>query len=151
MLTCFGVIWNYDKFSKQHTKFGKICALQKIIYIQIRLWIKIWQIGATINTTNKKSQNISLENSFLVKTFLGQKDFKKDNSSKCKVNHWLIIRHLNFGGCCMWTMNKLIAKKQDDREKTKWKNLMMFVGCYKMHINIDVFKLACLLTFYKLS
>jgi hypothetical protein len=33
MLTCFGMIWNYDNSSRQNTKSGKICALSKnIIY-----------------------------------------------------------------------------------------------------------------------
>jgi hypothetical protein len=31
VLTCFGMIWNYDKFSKQNTKSGKIYALSKIL------------------------------------------------------------------------------------------------------------------------
>jgi hypothetical protein len=30
MLTCFGMIWNYNKISKQNTKFGEIYALSKI-------------------------------------------------------------------------------------------------------------------------
>jgi len=30
MLTCFGMIWNYDKFSRWNTKSEKIYALSKI-------------------------------------------------------------------------------------------------------------------------
>jgi hypothetical protein len=29
MLTCFDMIWNCDNFSRQNTKFGKICTLSK--------------------------------------------------------------------------------------------------------------------------
>jgi len=29
MLTCFGMIWNYDKISRLNKKFGKICAFTK--------------------------------------------------------------------------------------------------------------------------
>jgi hypothetical protein len=29
MLTCFGMIWNYDKFSRWNTKFSKICVVLK--------------------------------------------------------------------------------------------------------------------------
>jgi hypothetical protein len=39
MLTCFGMIWNDDKFSKQNTKFGEIYALSKI-HIYANLIIK---------------------------------------------------------------------------------------------------------------
>jgi len=30
VLTCFGMIWNYNKFSRWNTKSGKMCALSKI-------------------------------------------------------------------------------------------------------------------------
>ncbi len=30
MLTCFGMIWNYDKFWRRNTKSGKIYALSKV-------------------------------------------------------------------------------------------------------------------------
>jgi hypothetical protein len=63
MVTCFSMIWNYDKFSRQNTKSGKIYALLKI-YISPNSIVKnIWHIGATINTIYKKFQNISFENS----------------------------------------------------------------------------------------
>jgi hypothetical protein len=39
VLTSFGMIWNYDKFSKQNTKFGKIYALLKF-YISPNLIVK---------------------------------------------------------------------------------------------------------------
>jgi len=36
MLTCFGMIWNYDKFSRQNTKFSEIYILsKKVIYCKI--------------------------------------------------------------------------------------------------------------------
>jgi len=31
MFTCFGMIWNCDKFSKWNKKFHKICKLSKIL------------------------------------------------------------------------------------------------------------------------
>jgi hypothetical protein len=58
MLPCFGMIWNCDNFSRQNTKFGKICTLSKIC-IYSKLIIKKWYIGATTNIINKKFQNIS--------------------------------------------------------------------------------------------
>jgi hypothetical protein len=30
MLTCFGMIWNCDNFSRQNIKSNKICTLKKI-------------------------------------------------------------------------------------------------------------------------
>jgi hypothetical protein len=30
LLTCFGMMWNYDKFSRRNTKFGKIYVVSKI-------------------------------------------------------------------------------------------------------------------------
>ncbi len=63
MLTCFGMIWNYEKISKQNKKFGKICALSKKIIFPNLIVKKKRHIGATINTIYKKFQNISFENS----------------------------------------------------------------------------------------
>jgi hypothetical protein len=61
MLTCFGMIWNCDNFSRQNTKFGKIYTFSKN-YIYSKLNVKnIWHIGETINKINKKFQNISFE------------------------------------------------------------------------------------------
>jgi len=53
MLTCFGMIWNYDKFSKQNTKFGKICAFSKFCICSNLIVKKKWHIGATINKKYK--------------------------------------------------------------------------------------------------
>jgi len=61
MLTCFGMIWNYDKISRWNTKSGKICAFTKIRISPNLIVKKIWHIGATINTIY--FQNISFENS----------------------------------------------------------------------------------------
>jgi hypothetical protein len=63
MLTCFGMIWNYDKFSRQNTKFGKINALSKNHIFPNLIVKKHIHIGATINAIYKKIQNISFENS----------------------------------------------------------------------------------------
>ncbi len=66
MLTCFGMLWNYDKFSRENTNFSKKFTLLKTI-IDSKLIVKSkWHIGATINKI-KKSPNISLENSSLWK------------------------------------------------------------------------------------
>jgi len=35
MLACFGMIWSCDNVLRQNTKFGEICTLLKIIFIQI--------------------------------------------------------------------------------------------------------------------
>jgi hypothetical protein len=64
-------------FQNETQNLAKSMHFQKIIYIQIWLWIKIWQIGATIYTINKRFQNISFENSFLVKRFFGAKGLQK--------------------------------------------------------------------------
>jgi hypothetical protein len=92
MLTCFGMIWNYNKFSRQNTKSSKVCALSKI-HISPNLIIKNHDI--TINTIYKKFQNISFENSSWGKHFFGKKDPKKDNSPKCKIN--TLDRYMSFG------------------------------------------------------
>jgi hypothetical protein len=65
MLTCFGMIWNCDNFSKQNTKSNKICTLKKNHIYSKLIVIKMWHIGETINTINKKFQNISIEFYFL--------------------------------------------------------------------------------------
>jgi hypothetical protein len=63
MLTCFGMIWNCDNFSRWNTKFVHF---QNFVFIQN--WLsKKWYIGTTINIINKKFQNISLEKSSLWK------------------------------------------------------------------------------------
>jgi uncharacterized protein YlbG (UPF0298 family) len=59
------MILNYDKFSRQNTKFSEIYILSKI-----RIYSKIYckkkkHIGATTNKINKMFQNISFENSSL--------------------------------------------------------------------------------------
>jgi hypothetical protein len=63
MLTCFGMIWNCENFSRQNTKFDKIYALSKICIYSKLIVKKKWHIEATINIINKKFQNISFENS----------------------------------------------------------------------------------------
>jgi len=59
MLTCFGMIWNYDNFSRRNTKFVHFL---KILFIQNWL-LENWYIGTTINIINKKFQNISFQKS----------------------------------------------------------------------------------------
>jgi hypothetical protein len=67
VLTCFGMILNYEIFSRQNTKFGKICTFSKI-YLSPNLIVKEkWHIGEIINTIYKRFQNISFENSSLGK------------------------------------------------------------------------------------
>jgi hypothetical protein len=73
VLTGFGMIWNYEKISRQNTKFGKICAFSKIGISSKFDWKKTWHIGATINTIYKKFQNISFENSSLEKHIFSKK------------------------------------------------------------------------------
>jgi hypothetical protein len=81
------MIWNYDKYSKWNTK-----NLTKSVHFQNSYFFKFdckqtYDIlGATINTINKKFQNISFENSSLWKHVFWQNDPKKDNSLKCKIN-----------------------------------------------------------------
>jgi hypothetical protein len=43
MLTCFGMIWNCEKFSKQNTKSNKICTLSKI-RIHLKLIVIFFEI-----------------------------------------------------------------------------------------------------------
>ncbi len=70
------MIWNYDKFSRQNTKFGKIYALSKNIISPNLIVKKIWHIAKTINTLYNYKKN-SLENSFLGKHVFWEKDPKK--------------------------------------------------------------------------
>jgi len=43
MLTCFGMIWNCDNFSKQNTKSNTICTFSKI-RIHFKLIVKKFDI-----------------------------------------------------------------------------------------------------------
>jgi hypothetical protein len=46
MLTSFGMIWNYNSFSKWNTKYGKIYALSKnIIYsdLIVKIYMTHWE------------------------------------------------------------------------------------------------------------
>jgi hypothetical protein len=65
MLTCFGMIWNCDNFSKQNTKSNKTCTFKKIHIYSKLIVIKMWHIGETINTINKMFQNVSIAFYFL--------------------------------------------------------------------------------------
>ncbi len=62
-LTCFAMIWNYEKNSRWNTNPGKICTLSKIRISPNLIIKKKRNIGATINTIYKTFQNISFENS----------------------------------------------------------------------------------------
>ncbi len=71
------MIWNYDKFSRWNTKFGKMCAFSKK-FISPKLIVKNkWHIKATINIIYKKFQNISFENSSLGEHVFSQKGPQK--------------------------------------------------------------------------
>jgi hypothetical protein len=86
MLTFFGMIWNCDNFLKWNTKSSKILYTFKKSYLfKIYCWKK-WHNGEPINTMNNFFQNISSEDLSLCKKKFGQKDSKKENSPKCKVN-----------------------------------------------------------------
>jgi hypothetical protein len=86
MLTCFGMIWNYEKNSKQNTKFGKICALSKnLIYSNLIVNKNLTYWGNY--KCNKKNSKYFIWKFSFKKTFcFWQKDLKKDNISKWKVN-----------------------------------------------------------------
>jgi hypothetical protein len=77
VLTCFGMIWNYEKISKQNTKSSKIYALSKICISPNLIIKKKWHIGANTNTMYKKFQNISFENSSLGKHVFWEKRSQK--------------------------------------------------------------------------
>ncbi len=64
-LTYFGMIPNYDKFSRQNEKFGKFANFESFIFIQQLLTQNMWYIGVTICIFNNKLQEISLKNSFI--------------------------------------------------------------------------------------
>jgi len=77
MLTCFGMIWHYEKNSRRNTKFGKIYALSKIHISPNLIGKKKWNIRVIINKIYKKFQNISFENSSWGKHVFGKKKKKK--------------------------------------------------------------------------
>jgi hypothetical protein len=82
MITCFGMIWNYDKFSRWNTKSGKICALWKN-FISPNLIVKNkWHTGATINKKYIKFQNISFKNSSWRKHVFWEKRPQKGQATK---------------------------------------------------------------------
>jgi hypothetical protein len=76
MLTCFDMIWNCDKFSKQNTKFGKIYTLFKIHIYSKNIFEKMTYWG-NYKEINNKFQNISFENSSLWKMFFWARGPKK--------------------------------------------------------------------------
>jgi hypothetical protein len=88
------MIWNLNFFQNETQNLAK-CALSKILISPNWIVKKIWHIGATINTIYKKFQNISFENSSLGKHVFWEKDPKKDNSPKCKIN--TLIHYMSFG------------------------------------------------------
>jgi hypothetical protein len=87
MLTCFGMFWNCDNFSRENTKFSKkITLLKKIIDSKLIVKTK-WHIGAPINKIKKSHSGIfHLKIPLYENMFFWQKDPKKDNNLKCKVN-----------------------------------------------------------------
>jgi len=77
MLTCFGMMWNYDKFSRQNTKFGKISALSKNHIFPNLIVKKHIHIGATIMQYIKKFKTFHLKIPLEENMFFGKKDPKK--------------------------------------------------------------------------
>jgi len=74
MLTCFGMIWNYDKFSRWNIESEQNLCTFKNSYFSKFDCKKTHDILGTINTIYKTFQNISLENSSLRKhVFLGKR------------------------------------------------------------------------------
>ncbi len=69
-------------FQNKTQNLAKFVHFQKSIFIQIWLQTNIQHIGATIDTINKKFQNISFENSFIWKHVFSAKDPQKNNSPK---------------------------------------------------------------------
>jgi hypothetical protein len=78
VLTCFAMIWNYDKFSRWNTNPSKICAFWKNL-IPPNLIVKTkWHLGAIMKKMYKKFQKSSLENSSWGKhVFWGKKPQKR--------------------------------------------------------------------------
>jgi len=85
MLTCFNMIWNCDNFLRRNTKSSKIYTyIFKIDYKNMTYWGN--------NKYNK--QKVSFHNPFYENMFFWQKDPKRDNSPKCKVN--TLVRQMLF-------------------------------------------------------
>jgi hypothetical protein len=98
VLTCFGLIWNYDKFSRQNTKSRKICAHSKT-HISPNLIVKkniaYW---GTYKYNIKRFEKIQLKIPLGESMFLGIKDPQKNNSLKCKINTFTY--YMSFGPKC---------------------------------------------------
>jgi len=67
-LTYFGMIQNYDKFSRWNTKSRKIYTFWEIHIYSTMVNKKMWSIGVTICIFNNKLQKISFKNSFIWKS-----------------------------------------------------------------------------------
>jgi hypothetical protein len=95
VLTCFRMIGNYNKFSRQNTKSGKIYAFSKICIspnlivkkkdILGQLWIQYINFFKTFHLKIPLEENM----------FFGKKNLKRDNSFKCKIN--TLVRYMSFG------------------------------------------------------
>jgi hypothetical protein len=82
LLTYFGMIQNYDKFSRWNAESGKkIRHFEIFIFIQQWLTKNMWSIGATICIFSNKLQNISFKNSFIWKS---EKRLKKTHNPLVK-------------------------------------------------------------------
>jgi hypothetical protein len=77
MLTCFGMIWNYDKISKQNTKSGNFFAFSKFCIFSNFIVKKKWHIGVAINTIYNFFKKNSFENSSLGKLVFWEKKPQK--------------------------------------------------------------------------
>jgi hypothetical protein len=84
----------WKNFKMKHKILQNLCTF-KNSYFSIFDYKKNWHIEAIINTICKKFQKVSFENSFLGKHVFWEKDPKKDNSPKCKVN--TLVRYMVFG------------------------------------------------------
>ncbi len=86
VLTCFGMIWNYDNFSRQNTKFGKICAFSKKLISPNLIIKKITFWGDYKLNVYKILKHFIWEFLFTKTCWLGEKNPKKYNNFKCKLN-----------------------------------------------------------------
>jgi hypothetical protein len=64
----FGMIQNYDKFSRWNQNLAEFTHFEKFIFIQQLLTQNMWSIGATMCIFINKLQKISFKNSFIWKS-----------------------------------------------------------------------------------
>jgi len=101
MSNCLVMIWNYDHVLKQNAKFDKIYELKKFTFVKIWLTQNMWHIGAIVNITNNKLQNISFENSFLWNRCYMAKRPQRTIIFNPKETHWVVKSCLDLYGQCL--------------------------------------------------